>query len=222
MSVFITGTDTECGKTYLSTRLLRALAAGGDRVAGMKPVAAGAERVDGRWQNEDAEALFAASTVTLARELHNPYLFEPPCSPHIAAAESGLTIDPAVIAAAYAELAAAADVVVVEGAGGWRVPLGPDLDIAGLARHLGLAVILVVGVRLGCINHALLSAESILGSGLELAGWVANELDEPLYARDAVLATLDRQMPAPCLARLPWRGGADAAALATLCAAARA
>jgi dethiobiotin synthetase len=170
---FVAGTDTGVGKTAFSAALLRSFAALGLRSAGMKPVAAGC--TNGR--NEDVEALVAASSARIDRSLVCPYLFEPPIAPHIAASEAGVKIDLAVIEVAFQRLQTQVDVVVVEGVGGFRVPLNEREDAAGLARRLGLPVILVVGLRLGCLNHALLTRDAIAAEGLKLAGWVANRVD---------------------------------------------
>ena len=151
---FVTGTDTGVGKTLVSCALLRAFAARGLRAVGMKPVAAGAVLENGRLVNEDVIALNAAANVAAPAELVNPYCFAPPIAPHIAAAEAGITVELERIREAYAALAALADRVIVEGAGGFRVPLTRELEVAHLAAHLALPVILVVGMRLGCLNHA--------------------------------------------------------------------
>ncbi|WP_054286272.1 dethiobiotin synthase [Gulbenkiania mobilis] len=202
---FLTGTDTEIGKTYSAVRLLQRWRAQGKRVAAMKPVASGCEVLaDGRWVNDDVERLIAATGQT-DRDAMNPYRFLPPVSPHIAAREANVAIDFSLIASRYARLAEEADVVLVEGAGGWLAPLSDTTFMADLARHLGLPVILVVGMRLGAINHALLTARAILDSGLPFAGWVANRVvpDQPFYAEN--LATLKAHLPAPLLLELPYQ-----------------
>jgi dethiobiotin synthetase len=203
---FVTGTDTEIGKTLTSAALLYALTQQGVRAAGMKPVAAGAELRDGAWHNEDADALAAASNVVLPQELTTPYLLRDATAPHIAAAQEGVTIDLAHILACYERVAASADAVVVEGVGGFRVPLSDRFDTTDLARELGLPVILVVGLRLGCINHALLTAEAIAARGLKLAGWVANVVDLGMRHGMANIDALAARLPAPmlgCVPRLP-------------------
>ena len=190
--------------------LLRALAADGWPVVGMKPVAAGIE--PGAARNADVAALAAASTVVAAGADVNPYAFAPPIAPHLAAARAGAVIDLDRCAAAYARLAAAADRVVVEGAGGVLVPLGPRTDMLDLAARLGCRVLLVVGMRLGCLNHALLSAQAIRARGLVLAGWVANRIDPAMAEADANVAALVERLPAPLVADLPWdprQGAAD-------------
>jgi dethiobiotin synthetase len=197
---FVTGTDTEVGKTFASCALLHALSAQGVRAVGMKPVAAGTG-ADGR--NDDVEALIAASGVKAPRDLVNPYLFAPAIAPHIAAAESGRDIELATIVDAYTRLDALADALIVEGVGGFCVPLGPTLDSADLAQTLGLPVILVVGMRLGCINHALLTCQAIAARGLTLAGWIANSIDPAMHRFAENLAALDARIDAPRLGVIP-------------------
>ena len=194
--LFVTGTDTGVGKTRVAVALIRALRAQGLRVAAMKPVSAGSAPGE---LNEDVVALRQAANV--AADLHdvNPYAFAEPIAPHIAAQQAGVRIELAVVAAAYARLAAAADVVVVEGAGGWRVPLNEREEMADLAQALDLPVILVVGLRLGCLNHALLTAESIAGRQLPWAGWVGNHIDPAMAQQAANLDALRARLPGPCL-----------------------
>lgn len=194
--LFVTGTDTGVGKTRVAVALIRALRAQGLRVAAMKPVSAG--HAPGEL-NEDVAALLRASNVVAAVPDVNPYAFELPIAPHIAAERAGVRIDLAVIAAAYSRLAAAADVVVVEGAGGWRVPLNDREDMADLARVLDLPIVLVVGLRLGCLNHALLTAESIAQRHLPWAGWVGNHIDPAMAQQAANLDALRARLPGPCL-----------------------
>lgn len=212
--VFVTGTDTDCGKTLVCSVLIHALRARGLVVAGFKPVAAGAERVDGHLCNPDAEALIRASGLQLCHETVNPCCFAPAVAPHIAAAEVGQEIAPGPILAAFERLAGQADFVVAEGAGGWRVPLGVGLDMQGLAARLGLPVILVVGIRLGCLNHALLTADAVRGSGQRLLGWIGSTLepDMPRYSEN--LDTLRTSLDAPCLGVLPYAPGKAPATLA--------
>ena len=202
--VFVTGTDTGVGKTLFTCALLRAYASAGFRAVGMKPVAAGATREGGVLVNEDVTAIKGASNVAALPEVVNPYCFEPPIAPHIAAARDGVTIDIERIAAAYAALATLADRVVVEGAGGFRVPLGPDFDTSHLARRLALPVVLVVGVRLGCLNHALLTADAVSAAGLALAGWVANHIDPDMMHASENVETLTMRLGAPLIARIPY------------------
>ena len=193
---FVTGTDTGVGKTRVAVALIHALRAQGLRVAAMKPVAAGC--VPGEL-NEDVAALLQAVNVAADVRDVNPYAFDEAVAPHIAAQQAGVEIELPVIAAAYARLAAAADVVVVEGAGGWRVPLNAREDMADLAQALGLPVVLVVGLRLGCLSHALLTAESIAHRHLPWAGWVGNTIDPAMAQAECNLAALRARMPAPCL-----------------------
>jgi dethiobiotin synthetase len=211
---FITGTDTGVGKTVVSCALLHAFGRRGFRVCGMKPVAAGAAVENGRLVNDDVEALVAASNVAAPRDLVNPYCFEPAIAPHIAAAETTVEIDLGRLTGVYRELAGLADYVIVEGAGGFRVPLGAHADTRELAVQLGLPVVLVVGMRLGCLNHALLTAESVKSAGLRLAGWVANHIDANMARADENVNTLEAQLAAPRLARIPYLGTIDAAAVA--------
>ena len=202
-SFFVVGTDTGVGKTLVAAGLLHALARRHARVVGMKPVAAGAVQVDGTWASEDALALRAASTLTVPPELDNPVLLPDPLSPHLAAARAGRVIDMAALIASYQSLAAQADAVVVEGAGGFLVPLTDEATGADLAVGLQLPLVLVVGLRLGCLNHALLTAEAIAARGLRLAGWVANRIDPRMAAADDNIATLARRLPAPLWAEVP-------------------
>lgn len=212
---FVTGTDTGVGKTRVSCALLRAFAARGLRAAGMKPVAAGCEAPAGCGMVcDDVERLRAAGNVEAPAEWVNPYAFLPPVAPHLAAAQSGVEIDLDTLAAAFSRLGALADVVIVEGVGGWRVPLNPREDTADLARRLGLPVILVVGMRLGCLNHALLTAQSVAACGLPLAGWVANRIDPHMPLFDENVQALRERLTAPLLGVLPYQGDADAARMA--------
>ncbi|MBW8329297.1 MAG: dethiobiotin synthase [Thiobacillus sp.] len=194
--LFVTGTDTGVGKTRVAVALIHALRARGLRVAAMKPVSAGS--VPGEL-NEDVTALLQAANVDSDVSDVNPYAFAEPIAPHIAAQRTGVRIELEVIAAAYSKLAAAADVVVVEGAGGWRVPLNERDDMADLAQRLGLPVVLVVGLRLGCLSHALLAAESITKRQLPWAGWVANHVDPTMACQDENIAALRARLPGPCL-----------------------
>ncbi|MFO1322701.1 MAG: dethiobiotin synthase [Burkholderiales bacterium] len=200
--IFVTGTDTGVGKTLVATALVRALAAAGVRVAGMKPVAAGI--APGADVNGDVAALAAADGLELPRADRNPYAFAPPIAPHLAAREAGVTIDIAAIAAAWQRIAAVAGAIVVEGAGGVLVPLGDDSDVLDVALRLRLPVLLVVGVRLGCLNHALLSAQAIRARGLALAAWVANRIDPAMARADDNVADLARRLRAPLIADLQW------------------
>lgn len=199
----VTGTDTGVGKTWVTASLIEAGIACGLRVAGMKPVAAGCSWVQGRLLSEDVALLKAVSNVDLAPEIVNPYAFEPAIAPHIAAARASVEIDLAQIRAAFLAMRAQADVVLVEGVGGFRVPLKEGCDTADMAVMLNLPIILVVGMRLGCLNHALLTAEAIAARGLSLAGWVANAIDPHMAAMEENVAALDARMPAPRLVSLP-------------------
>lgn len=202
---FITGTDTEIGKTHSAVKLIEHWQAQGRKVLAMKPVASGCEILpDGRWFNDDVARLTAATGQT-DLELMNPYRFLPPVSPHIAAREAGVTVSLDVIRANMQSLAAECDVLLVEGAGGWLAPLSDELSMADLARQLGLPVILVVGMKLGCINHALLTAQAINASGAMLAGWVANRVVPQQLAYADNLATLQAKLGQPLL-ELPFEG----------------
>ncbi|TAL96832.1 MAG: dethiobiotin synthase [Paraburkholderia sp.] len=207
LSVFVTGTDTEIGKTLVSAALLRGFSREGLRAAAMKPVAAGAFERDGTWHNEDADQLDAAASVLLPAAIRTPFLLREPAAPHIAAALENVSLDIAHIVACHAEALTFADVVVVEGVGGFRVPLTDAHDTADLALALNLPVVLVVGMRLGCISHALLTAEAIAARGLKLAGWVANRVDPSMHFADENIATirawLDRQYDAPLIGVVP-------------------
>ena len=208
---FLTGTDTEIGKTFITCALLHRARRDGLRAAGLKPVAAG---TDASGLNEDVENIRAASSIDLPRHLINPYCFAPAIAPHIAAAEAGVTIDLAPIRAACETARQQADLVIVEGVGGFCVPLGESQGSDDLAVALGLPVILVVGMRLGCISHALLTAEAIAARGLPLAGWVANRIDPAMSRFEENLATLQSRLAAPLLGVVPHApaGGASGAA----------
>lgn len=211
---FVTGTDTGIGKTFVCCGLLHVLREQGLRAAAMKPVAAGAEERDGHWVNDDVERLRAAAGVEAERQLMNPYLFRSPVAPHIAAAEEGVAIDPNPILAAFGALQSLAEAVIVEGVGGFRVPLDEATDTADLARLLGLPVILVVGMRLGCISHALLTADAIAASGLPFAGWVANQVDPAMARFEENVEALRARLPAPLLGVAPWCPDGDPRSLA--------
>lgn len=200
---FITGTDTDCGKTEITLGLMSALRQQGRSVLGMKPVASGARVTPDGLRNDDALRIQAACSFQIAYEQINPYAFEPPVAPHLAAAQTEQLIDCALIRARYGQLAAQADIVLVEGVGGWRVPLSTTESVSDMAVQLGLPVILVVGMRLGCINHALLTVESILSSGVELVGWIANAVDPQMLAQDDNSNTLVERISAPLLGSVP-------------------
>ncbi len=197
--IFIAGTDTGVGKTLIASALLHGLAARGLRAAGLKPVAAGARRRGAVWHNEDVRQLLAAGNVAVPADWINPYCFAPAIAPHIAARESGVPIRMAGIAQSHARLARLADVVVVEGVGGLLVPLGPRLNAADIPARLGLPVLLVVGLRLGCLNHALLTVEAAQARGLRLAGWIANHIDPAMARVRQNREALERRIPAPLL-----------------------
>lgn len=213
-SCFVTGTDTEIGKTLVSSALLFALGQAGVRAAGMKPIAAGAEQRDGVWRNEDVDRIHDAAPLKLPRELTTPYLLRTPAAPHIAAAIDGVSIDPKMILDCYAQVRAQAEAVVVEGVGGFRVPLTDTYDTADLARDLGLPVILVVGLRLGCISQALLTAEAIASRGLALAGWVANTVDPAMGHMAGNIEAIAARISAPLLGHVPRLDQPSAAAAA--------
>lgn len=207
----VTGTDTGVGKTLVTAALLRALVARGWRSVGMKPVAAGARWLDGAWRNDDVEMLAAAGNVALPVALRCPYLLPEALAPHIAAEHAGVRLQLAPLLQAYAALCAQAEAVVVEGVGGFCVPLAEDFGTQDLARALGLPVILVVGLRLGCLNHAALSVEAIRARGLPVAGWVANAVDAHMAEARRNIETLQHIIAAPCLGRIPWMAPAEPA-----------
>ncbi|MDO8437582.1 MAG: dethiobiotin synthase [Nitrosomonadaceae bacterium] len=197
---FITGTDTSVGKTLVSCALLHAFAARGKAVAGMKPVAAGCK--NGKWM--DVELLIAASNVAAPREWINPYALIPPVAPHIAAKRMGVEIDTTVILQACRELQNVAEIVIVEGIGGFLVPLNNQCDAGDMALALGFPVILVVGIRLGCLNHALLTAQAVRATGLPLAGWVANQVDPQVIEFEENVRALEQKLACPLLGVLPF------------------
>ena len=203
--VFVTGTDTDCGKTFVAQQMLWALRDRGVSAVGFKPVAAGAVEYDGKLRNDDALALAAASSLAVSYEAINPYCLEAPVSPHIAAADAGVLIELDAVVEAFGRLAKDCDVLVAEGAGGWRVPLAPTLDIQDLAIALGLPVVLVVGLRLGCLNHARLTEQAIIASGVRLLGWVATQVDPAMSHVAHNLETLNARLATPCLGWFPHR-----------------
>lgn len=206
---FVTGTDTEIGKSLCSAALLYAFAAQGKKVAGMKPIAAGADWRGDHWHNDDVALITAASNVAVAPELVCPYLLQEPVAPHIAAAAEGLAFDLDHIANCLKQIRAQSEITIVEGVGGFRVPLTDSQDTADLAVQLNLPVILVVGMRLGCISHSLLTVEVIQARGLRLAGWIANQIDPGMRQPDANLEALRARIPAPLLGRIPHLAPAD-------------
>ncbi len=210
-SFFITGTDTSVGKTLVAAALTRALAARGLRVAVMKPVASGSDPTPAGPRNSDALTLMAAANVPAPYDVVNPYCFLPPISPHIAAREAGTAVDLALLRSRFDWLAAASDCVVVEGAGGWLAPISDTATMADLAAALSLPVLLVVGLRLGCLNHALLTRESVSTRGVTFAGWFANSIDRHFDRSTENLATLVARLGEPPLALIPCLEGAAAA-----------
>ena len=201
--VFVAGTDTGVGKTLFSAALLLRLGEAGVRAAACKPVSAGCRRAGGRLVNADAELLAATAPLQRPLQVVNPVALEPAIAPHIAAAEAGVALQAAELAEACRRAAKGAHFMVVEGAGGWRVPLNAQETLADVARLLALPVVLVVGLRLGCLNHALLSAAAIRADGLQLAGWVANPIDPAMPRLEENVAALEVRLDAPLLARLP-------------------
>jgi len=215
--IFITGTDTGVGKTVVAAGLVRLLARQGRRVIGLKPVASGAEPTPQGLRNADALSLAAEGTVPVPYALTNPYCFEPPIAPHLAAAEAGVAVPFGNLARWYEQATADAEVAVVEGAGGWRVPLHPEGFLSDLPERLGLGVILVVGLRLGCLNHARLSFEVIERSGrCPFLGWIGNRIDPRFERLDGNLATLAELLGGPSLAVLPPLAEATPEAVAGL------
>ena len=206
---FVTGTDTGVGKTLISAALVHLFALQGLKAVGMKPVAAGCREEHGVLISEDVEILQAASNVRLPLNVINPYAFKPPLAPHIAAKMTGRQIELSVINRAFLQARLNADVVVVEGVGGFCVPINDIQSMADVAVACDLPVILVVGMRLGCINHALLSVEAILARGLVLSGWVANCIDPEMAALTQNLDALKALIPAPCLGVIPFQGAPD-------------
>lgn len=201
--LFITGTDTEIGKTYVASALIRRLVSRGYQVAGMKPVASGCESTPAGLRNEDALSLIAASNVDLPYDVVNPFAYEPAIAPHIAARQAGQTIDINRISRLAATIEA--DYLIVEGVGGWCVPLGDTHMLSELAMATADEVIIVVGMRLGCINHALLTAAQVQRDGMPLKGWIANHVDPDMHVQSENLATLQALMPCPLLGVLPWQ-----------------
>jgi dethiobiotin synthetase len=213
-SLFVTGTDTGVGKTVAASALVHRLRREGLRVAGMKPVASGCERTSDGLRNEDALALQAASDPRPDYADVNPYALEIPTAPQLAARAAGIRVDPVMLLAAHARLAARADLVVVEGAGGWLAPMDDGLDQGDFARAIEAPVVLVVGLRLGCLSHARLSARAIVDDGFALLGWIGNTVDPAFAERDAYVDLLRDALPAPCFGVLPFAPGEDAAAMA--------
>lgn len=203
-ALFITGTDTGVGKTLVSVSFVKALVQHGLRVAVMKPIASGSEHTSVGLRNADALALAEASNVVVPYGSINPYCFEPAISPHIAAEEAKIDVDLGLIKTRFEALASSADFVVVEGAGGWYAPISKTKSMADVPESLGIPALLVVGVRLGCLNHALLTKQAIEASGVELAGWVANSIDPKLERATQNLSSLERMLGGGPLAVFPF------------------
>ncbi|MGK4357594.1 dethiobiotin synthase [Enterobacter cloacae] len=201
---FVTGTDTEVGKTVASSALLQAARLQGKTTAGYKPVASGSEMTAQGLRNTDALALQRNSTLPLDYAVVNPYTFAEPTSPHIISADEGRPIAFSVLSDGLRALERQADWVLVEGAGGWFTPLSDELTFADWVQREQLPVILVVGVKLGCINHAMLTAQAVQQAGLRLAGWIANDVVAPGKRHQEYLTTLRRVLPAPFLGEIPW------------------
>lgn len=205
-SYFVIGTDTGVGKTYFSHRLIQHFVEQGHQTIGMKPIASGFEQLaDGTWENEDVAQLCAASNVSAPMELINPFAFKPAIAPHIAAEEAGVAINLETVITAYQALSQQADVVIVEGAGGLMVPLNHTQTLLDMVKALKLPVILVVGMRLGCINHALLTMQVLHTHGVAIAGWVANQLDPAMSRYPENLETLQSLISEPLLDTLEWQ-----------------
>ena len=202
--MFVTGTDTGIGKTFSSCALLRSLRASGRRVQGMKPVASGCEWIDGQWRNEDALALMAAANTDVDYADVNPYALPLATAPQIASKQAGVTIELPVLQKAFMQLGLSADFVLVEGVGGWLAPLSDSLDQVHLVQAFQLPVVLVVGLRLGCINHARLSEQSILASGCRMLGWLGNAVEEGFDSDGNYFTALAGSLQTPCLGRLSY------------------
>ncbi len=210
---FITGTDTEVGKSWCSAGIMQRLQHQGHTVVGMKPVASGCARTTEGLRNDDALLIQQYASVAVDYETVNPYSFEPAIAPHVAAAQAGERIKLGKILERYLELKSLAEYVVVEGVGGWQVPLNEDESVADLAQALKLPVILVVGIRLGAINHALLTAESIRASGCELAGWIANQVDPQMKEPAQTIEAIEQRIGVPLLGVVPCLEQFDVAAI---------
>ncbi|OAD19236.1 Dethiobiotin synthase [Candidatus Thiomargarita nelsonii] len=212
-SWFITGTDTEIGKTWCTLALIQHLKNQGLRVAGMKPIAAGCYQTVAGLRNSDAQQILELSGLDVPYDWINPYAFAPPIAPHLAAAQVRQSIDLENIIKKYQQLAAQVDSVVIEGVGGWRVPMNARQSLKDMVLAMDVPVILVVGLRLGCINHALLSAETIIGDGCTLAGWIANPIDSD-FDGQASIDSLSERLEVPLLAQMPYLGSQDIPQLA--------
>jgi dethiobiotin synthetase len=213
---FISGTDTETGKTLITLGLMVALKNAGMKVGGMKPVASGCSRTKEGLRNEDAIQIQSFSDANKSYDLVNPYAFEPAVAPHIAACEAGVAIDLEKIKNCYKQISKSMDVVVVEGAGGWKVPMGNNQSLPDLVSVLGLPVVMVVGLKLGCINHAILTSEAIENDGQQLKGWVANEVEPHYFTSGATVDYLSSNISAPLLGRIPFMKSPDPAEIAAV------
>jgi len=212
---FVTGTDTGVGKTWMTAALIHGLAEYGYRVAGIKPLACGGHTTSEGWRHEDAELLMQHASVTLPYEAVNPYLLREPVAPHIAARQAGIRLSAAALHEACTTLEEPLDCLLIEGVGGWEVPLNDEETTAHFARLLGLPVILVVGIRLGCLNHALLTGDAVARQKLTLAGWIANVIDPAMPRLKENIAALEARLPAPRLGTVPHLPHFDAARIAT-------
>jgi dethiobiotin synthetase len=213
---FVTGTDTEVGKTLVSAALIHSLCNQGLRVSGMKPLASGCVKTDDGLRNDDADRLLEATNTNADYDIICPYRFAEPVAPHIAAKASSVDISIEHIVQCYRQLCSSSDAVVVEGVGGWQVPINDEQTMSDVAIELALPVVIVVGGRLGCINHALLTAESIMASGLPVAGWVYNQIDPDMQQTNAVKETLQVLMPGCLIAEIPWQENPDVVEIARI------
>jgi dethiobiotin synthetase len=211
---FITGTDTGVGKTWMTAALLHALAARGLRVAGLKPLACGGHATSDGWRHEDAELLMQHASVALPYATVNPFLLRDPIAPHIAARQAGLRLSAAALHETCTTVEEEMDCLLIEGVGGWEVPINDNETTAHFARLLGLPVIVVVGIRLGCLNHALLTCDAILRQRLTLGGWIANIIDPDTLEIPENIAALEHRLPAPRLATVPHLPRFDVARIA--------
>ena len=202
--LFVTGTDTGIGKTHASVALLQALRSAGRRVQGMKPVASGCEWIDGQWRNEDALALMAAAGSRAEYATVNPYALPLPTAPQIASKQAGVMLELPVLQTAFTQLSLASDFVLVEGVGGWLAPLSDSLDQVHLVHAFQLPVVLVVGLRLGCINHARLTEQAVLASGCRMLGWIGNAVEAGFDSDGSYFTALAGSLQTPCLGRLPY------------------
>lgn len=215
-SFFITGTDTDVGKTFIACGLMQAFNEKTLKTIGYKPISAGCERVNGELENGDAKQLLAASSVSLSLSEVNPIAFEPPIAPHIAATQVNSVIRPQEIVTGWHHLAEKSpDVLITEGAGGWALPINQSQTLPDVLKQLPQQVILVVGLRLGCLNHALLTADAIKHAGFELAGWVANHLSDAMPVVEENIATLKTMIDAPLLGIVPWVEVSDESTMAS-------